>query len=225
MCHQIRSSDLADNRWTVRRRRSRAVDERYTRIIRRNLLTVFDRLITITGFTGVRASLDHGVRTLVCNCIVKVLQSDSRRPCGYVARSSGLPRRHARPVEIVKVVQPPGSSFENHLHLLCTYLPLPIRAHFFVELSSYTFPNNPTQLFLLLYHLYILLPMRPLFFQIIHAIDIDFSRFGSRSKVQASRIFRNFGSLASARFGSRASRSQQWGEGDRLSCANLVASI
>lgn len=197
------------------------MDERYTRIIRRNLLTVFDRLITITGFTGVRASLDHGVRTLVRNCIVKVLQSDSRRPCGYVARSSGLPRRHARPVEIVKVVQPPGSSFENHLHLLCTYLPLPIRAHFFVELSSYTFPNNPTQLFLLLYHLYILLPMRPLFFQIIHAIDIDFSRFGSRSKVQAG----SFEILASARFGSRASRSQQWGEGDRLSCANLVASI
>lgn len=132
------------------------MDERYTRIIRRNLLTVFDRLITITGFTGVRASLDHGVRTLVRNCIVKVLQSDSRRPCGYVARSSGLPRRHARPVEIVKVVQPPGSSFENHLHLLCTYLPLPIRAHFFVELSSYTFPNNPTQLFLLppISHLY-----------------------------------------------------------------------
>lgn len=163
------------------------MDERYTRIIRRNLPTVFDRLITITGFTGVRASLDHGVRTLVRNCIVKVLQSDSRRTCGYVARSSGLPRRHARPVEIVKVVQPPGSSFENHLHLLCTYLPLPIRAHFFVELSSYTFPNNPTQLFLLppISHLYILLPMRPLFFQIIHAIDIDFSRFGSRSKVQA----------------------------------------
>lgn len=78
------------------------------------------------------------MRTLVRNCIVKVLQNDSRRPCGY---ASSLDRAvcRARPVEIVKVVQPPGSSFENHLHLPCTYL----CPYALVSLSSYRVTRFP----------------------------------------------------------------------------------
>jgi len=64
----------------------------------------------------------HHSRTLVralaawCNCIVKVLQSDSRRLCENASRCVASRRRpieRTAAVDVVKVVQPPGSSFEN----------------------------------------------------------------------------------------------------------------
>lgn len=160
------------------------------------------------------------------NRIVKVLQSDSRRPCGYTRSSLDRAVCRARPVEIVKVVQPPGSSFENHLHLpcTCTYL----CPYALISLSSYRVTRFPTielnSFCSLLYPLYLPPSLRfaPFFFlQIIDATDIDLSRK------------RNLGSLeiSSWQVASDSNLelyvSNNGGEGDRFSysCANLASRI